>query len=414
MSGRALEGIRVLDFTWVLAGPIMTRALAYHGAEVIRIETNKRLDPVIPFFAVNAETHAGKLSAGLDVSHPEGMKLFERLVKVSDVVADNYAAGVLARLGLTNERLSEINPKIIQLTMPAMGSSGPHKSDVTFGPNIHAVAGLDHLTGYPDATPGGIGIAYADYAAPGHAIVAILAALAYRDKSGKGQLIDLSQFESLVSLLGPEMLTYFVNGEEPIRKGNDNSHQAPYNCYPTRGQDKWVAIAVSSDAEWVKLCGAMGKPSLANDPKFATLAQRLRNQKALDKIVGEWTAPKTAYEVMITLQSQGVPSGMVLDIPEVIEDRQLIARDFLHFGYPDHWLGKLNTGGIQAKLSETPGFAKTPAPYMGEHNDYVFGTLLGMSKDEISKYVEKKVIEVTKPEDYPVPPQMAAMFPKKK
>ncbi len=186
MGTRALEGIRVLDFCWVLAGPIMNRALACHGAEVIRVETNKRLDPVLPYFAVNAETQQGKLSMGLDVSHPEGRKLFERMVKISDVVTDNYAAGVMGKLGLTCEALSAMNPRIIQLTMPAMGSWGPHKGDVTFGPNLHALAGLDHLTGYPDVTPGGIGIAYADYAAPGHAIVAILAALEHRDRTGKG------------------------------------------------------------------------------------------------------------------------------------------------------------------------------------------------------------------------------------
>lgn len=413
MDGRALEGIRVLDFTWVLAGPIMTRALAYHGAEVIRVETTKRLDPVMPYFAINAETHAGKLSIGLDATHPEGKKLFERLLKISDIVSDNYAVGVMERLDLTYDRISKINPRIIQLTMPALGSTGPHRSDVTFGPNIHAVAGLDHLTGYPDATPGGIGIAYADYVAPGHAIVAILAALEYRERTGRGQWIDLSQFESLVSLLGPELLGFFANREEAIRDGNRYSCQAPYNCYPCRGYDKWCAIAVSNDEEWTRLCMAMGKPSLAEDQRFATVAQRLRNQEELDGIIREWTSQRTSYDVMVTLQGHGVPAGMVQDIPDVVQDRQLAARGLLQVDVPDYWFGKVTLGGIQIKLSATPGAITGPAPYMGEHNDYVFGTLLGMSKDEVQRYIDQKIIEVTKPEQYPVPPYMAPFLPKR-
>ncbi len=413
MSLRALEGVRVLDFTWVLAGPIMNRALAYHGAEVIRMETTKRLDPVMPFFAVSAETHAGKLSAGLDVSHPEGRKLFERLVKVSDLVTDNYAAGVMEKLGLTYQALSAVNPRIIQVTMPAMGSSGPHKDDVTFGPNLHALAGLDHLTGYPDTVPGGIGIAYADYAAPGHAIVAILAALEYRDRTDKGQWIDLSQFESLVSLMGPELLTYLVNGEETVRDANRSPWQAPYNCYPCRGQDKWIAIAVSTDEEWVALCAAMGQPGLAGDPRFATLALRLKNRDELDRTIGAWTSARTSYDVMMTLQARGVTAGMVQDIPELIEDRHLAARGFLHRDVPDHWLGKVSIGGTQVRLSETPGAITGPAPYMGQHNDYVFGKLLGLSQAEIKRYTEMQVIELTPPEKYPVPPQLAALLPKR-
>ncbi len=410
MSERALEGIRVLDFSWVLAGPIMTRALAYHGAEVIRVETTRRLDPVLPYFGTNAETHAGKLSIGLDVSRPEGFRLFRRLVQKSDVVVDNYAAGVMERLGLTYAKLSEMHREIIQVTMPAMGSSGPHKNDITFGPNIHAVAGLDHLTGYPDSTPGGLGISYADYAAPGHAMVAILAALEYRDRTGRGQWIDLSQFESLVSLLGPELLAFVVNGDEATRDGNRVVPKAPYSSYPCRGQDQWCVIAVGTDDEWAGLCTAMDRPALALDPRFATLARRLQNQDELDRLVGQWTASRTSYDVMTTLQGHGVPAGMAQDIPQLLQDTHLAAREFLHVDVPDHWYQKVTLGGIQIRLSETPGAVTGPAPYMGEHNDYVFGTLLGLSEAERRELAEQKVIEVTMPDQYQVPPDIRPML----
>ncbi|MBI3744390.1 MAG: CoA transferase [Chloroflexi bacterium] len=413
MAERALEGIRVLDFTWVLAGPIMTRSLAYHGAEVYRVETTKRLDPVLPYFATNAETHIGKRSIGLNVAHPEGRKLFERLVKISDLVCDNYAAGVMERLGFTYENLSKINPRLIQLTMPAMGSTGPHKGDVTFGPNLHAVGGLDHLTGYPDATPGGIGVAFADYAAPGHAIVSILAALEYRDRTGKGQWIDLAQFESLATCLGPDMLAWQIDGVNPIRSGNRVNNQAPYGCYPCRGNDRWCVIAVSNQDEWGALCAAMGKPALVNDTRFATITARLKNLDALDKVISEWTSQHTAYDVMMTLQRGDVPAGMVQDIPEFVVDPHIEARGFLTKDMKDHWFGKVTCGGMQVRLSDTPGQATGPAPYMGEHNDHVFGTLLGLSEAERKRLASEGVIETTMPDQYMVPPNLKAALGKK-
>ncbi len=400
---RALDGIRVLDFTWVLAGPILTRALAFHGAEVIRVETSKRLDPVVPFSPNYGETHAGKKSIGLNVGHPEGRKLFNRLLEVSDVVVDNYAAGVMERLGLGYEKLREVNPRIIQLTMPALGSSGPHKDDVTFGPNLHALSGLDHLTGYPEEIPGGVGMAYADYAAPGHAFVALMAALWDRDITGEGQWIDLSQFEALVSVMGPELLATIVNGEDPIRQGNFSQYKAPYNCYPCRGEDKWCAIAVSTDDEWARLCQAMGNPGLAQDTRFDTVLARLKNRAELDGIISKWTARQTSYEVMMTLQRAGVAASMVQDMPEVCKDPHLAAREFLQTDIPDHWHGKVNLGGIQVRLSSTPGWVKDAAPYMGEQNGLVFGELLGMAPEEIETLKAKGAIEEMKPEAYPYP-----------
>ncbi|MBW2091104.1 MAG: CoA transferase [Deltaproteobacteria bacterium] len=409
----ALEGVRVLDLTRVWSGPLAGRILATLGAEVIHISGRVTVDSkvfapdvarILSIFPDNEpgetpwnrnsqtnDLHRNKLGMTLELNTPEGVDIFKRLVKVSDVVLENYSPRVMPNFGLDYPVLSRINPAIILCSMPGYGATGPYRDWVSYGTNLDPASGLASLMGYAGEEAHMSGNAYPDPVAALHATGAILTALFYQRRTGRGQYIDLSQAESATCLLGEAVLGYALSGRIPPRLGNRHPSLAPQGCYKCRGDDKWVAIAVSTDEEWTALCQVMESPDLVNDPRFADMASRCKNQDTLDERIETWTSQRTHFEAMRLLQEAGVPSGAVLDAAELVSNEHLAERDFFwEIEHPE--TGRRKYCGLPIKLSKTPAVLKRPAPLLGEHNEYVLGEILGLSRDEIVQLEEKGII----------------------
>ena len=309
-----LEGIRVADFCWFGAGPIYTESLANHGAQVIRVESQAHIDGLrlahpMPegkyTFNVSGyynNYNASKLSFTLNMKHPKALDVALRLVAISDIVTENYTPGTLEKWGLTYQKLQEIKPDIILVREPMQGSDGPHAKFGGFGAVISPLAGLSHLTGSPERVPVGLGTNYTDYVInPGHTIIATLAALRYRNRTGKGQLVEVAQVESSVCVVGTAILDYTSNGRVQNRQGNRLPYAAPHGAYRCQGDDRWCVIAVFSDDQWRALCQAIGDPQWCHEKRFATLQARKQNEDELDRLIEGWTGTRTAEEVMETL-----------------------------------------------------------------------------------------------------------------
>lgn len=413
MPQLALGSLRVIALTQLYAGPYATRLLADMGAEVIKVESAIRTGrgslavqggAVYPDgepgekpynrIAYYNELNRNHLAISLNLFKEEGRGIFLALVRVSDVVVENFSARVMPNFGLDYPILAKVRPEIIMLSMPAYGVTGPYRDYVGYGTGIEAMSGLSAMTGYECGPPLSVGIAYADPNAGLHAAFAILTALRYRRRTGKGQFIDLSQREALTMLLGEAILDYSMNRRVPKRTGNGHPFMAPHGCYPCRDDDKWVSIAVSSDEEWDALCRAMGNPDWAKDERFGDSMSRWRNRKELDQLIGEWTRKHNHYEVMHFLQQVGVKAGAVLNIAEMVEDHHYKERGFFEtVAHPE--AGTHPHPGVPWKLSRTPGKIRRPAPCFAEHNDYVFKELLGIPPKEIERLTQEKVISTT-------------------
>ena len=392
-NGLALEGIRVLDFTWIHAGPSATRILADQGAEVIKVESNNALSVVGGPASATARGlgqrhnwNAGKLSISLNMKTPQGIDIARRLVAVSDVVAENFSGRVMPSWGLDYASIRPINPSVIMLSMSGLGRTGPWKDRVSYGQTLQAWSGFTELTGFPDADPSGPASAYSDAVGGMAGAQAVLLALIHRSRTGRGQWLDVSQFESLSSLLETLVLDLSVNGSAAVstRTGNRPAHGggAPHGAYRCIGEDRWVAITVFSHEEWRAFVDAMGCPQWALDERFATNDARERNADALDALVESWTAQHTAEEAMALLQSAGVAAGVVQTGEDLSRDPQLKERGFF-LRVPDHQ-GKLRTiESAPYKLSRTPGSVTRGAPAFASDMTYVLRELLGMSDEEV-------------------------------
>ncbi len=385
-----LHNIRILDFTWVLAGPYATRLLADFGAEVIKVQ------PPMPeaqdrFARGYYNTwNRNKLGISLSLNKPEGIALAKKLVSISDAVVENFAPRVMANWGLDYDNLKKIKPDVIMLSMSTIGNTGPWRDYVGFGPTIQAFSGLTYLTSYPDKPPSGLGYAYADHMAGLFAALALLGALEYRRKTGEGQHIDLSQVETMTSLLSEAILDYAVTGKASRPVGNRSSEVAPHGVYRCRGDDRWCAISVS-DCQWQGFKRALDNPSWADDKKFGTLEDRLKNADELDRLVETWTKKHTAEEVMALLQREGVPAGVVQDARDLANDPQLRARGFfVELGHSE--LGKTVSDTTPIKLSDTPAGYRRAAPGLGQDNDYVYQKLLNMSEAEMAELKQRGII----------------------
>ena len=391
-----LKGIRILDFSKIWAGPFATRYLGDLGAEVIRIETNRVPEggrvsgPVSPMFG---DINRSKLSITLDFQTPEGLELMKRLVKESDFVLDNFPPRVLDRRGLGYETLKEVNPGIIMIQMPGYGNTGPYSDYVAFGQELMSNSGLTYLWGYPDSPQEARAKAYyTDFASAAIAACAMMIALEYRSQTGRGQYIELSQAEAFASTMGVGLLDYLVNGRswEPV--GNRNLTAAPHGCYPCRGEDQWCVIACWTQEHWESLCKTVGDLLWTSDPRFASQELRWKNQDGLDEAIGQWTKDYTPYQAMRMLQKAGVPAGAVQSAEQLYYDLHLRARNFIvEVEHTPRW-GRMEHSGIIVGLSESPGRIVRGAPALAEHNNYVFGDILGMKQEEIDQMVEKKVI----------------------
>jgi crotonobetainyl-CoA:carnitine CoA-transferase CaiB-like acyl-CoA transferase len=334
-----------------------------------------------------------KISCCLDLTRPDGVEVFKRLLKVSDVFFESNAADTMEKLNLTYDVLKEVNPALIYLSMPGLGCSGPHKYCSVFGAQLQALAGHTWLTRYPDLdyTTTQSLIFHSDAAAGATAAFAILCALRYRKRTGKGQFIDLAQIETVVPHLGEAIMDYTMNGrvQEPL--GNRHPFIAPQGVYRCLGEDKWVVISVSSEEEWQGLCRALGTPHWIQEDRFSTALNRLKNQDELDKYIEEWTCRHDNYEVMFLLQKEGIAAGPVLDNRDAFHDAHLVSRGF--FERVSHReAGTHLYPGMLWKMSETPISIRKPPPCLGEHNSYVFKEVLGMSDEKIAELEKEKII----------------------
>ncbi len=401
-----LNNVRVLDLTMAWAGPYATRLLADMGAEVIKIEAVENWDLLRTFTGQAPDVervwdrspyfnhvNRNKYGCVLDLSKAGGRDLFLRLVAISDVLIENFRAEVMDNLGLSYETLAAINPELIYVSMPGHGKSGPERDFIAYGTNVEQLAGLCHLSGYADGPPQKTGISYGDPIAGIAAAGAVGLALWHRRRSGRGQYIEVAQRETLINLIGEYVVGFSMSakggsasggtGREPARRGNRHSSMAPHGCYPCAGDDQWLTIACEDDAQFAALCGAIGRPELAADPRFADVVSRYRHQDALDDVIAAWTRARLKEEAARALQAASVPAMPVLGVPEVFADEHLRVRRF--FEPVSHAVaGAWEIEGPHWRLSESPGHVRLPAPAFGEHSDYVFRHLLRLSDEEIA------------------------------
>ena len=405
MGNKVLEGVKVADFGQTVAGGIIGGILASYGADVIRVESRTRVDFVRqspPFMEGSAwkgdrsglwanTGNAGKRSITLNLNHPRGGEIAKRLVAWADVVIENFAGGRMAKWGLGYEDLKKIKPEIIMLSASMFGQTGPFFDKKGTGGVLVSMSGIANLTGYPDGPPMQPSWVYSDFFVPKLAVLAIVAAIDYRCRSGRGQYLDLSQFEVAMHFMTPVILESVVNRREPGRIGNRLTYAAPCGVYRCKGDLRWCAITVFSDEEWKSLCRVMGKPALAEDHQFATLMGRLENGDKLDTIIEEWTINHSPEKVMDLLQNAGVPAGVVQNGEDLDQDPQLKSRSY--YWELDHPVfGRYSYSGMPVKLSKTP-YEMKRSPCFGEDNEYVYTNLLRVSDEEFIQLLNEGVFE---------------------
>ncbi|MCY4619925.1 MAG: CoA transferase [Chloroflexi bacterium] len=406
---RPLDGVRVADFSWFGVGPISARTLADFGADVIRVESEARVDglrygePIKPgksgynvcayFNNFNADKRSFLLNMGVEGARDVAYRLIER----SDIFISNLTPRIFERWGLTYEDLCKVKPDIIAAYQPMLGLWGPHRDFAGFGAVLTPITGISHLSGDPERKPVGVGTNYPDYVVnPGHSVVAILAALRHRRRTGQGQRIELAQIESVAATIGPALLDYTANGESQVRKGNQSSWMCPHGIYrcadDPSGRERWIAIAVGEDAQWESLCAIAEGASFATDDRFATLLGRRRHEDVLNGLISAWTVSFDAASLAIHLQSAGVAASLVHDGEDMCEhDEHLAERGF--YEYLDHPETDISLyDGPIVKLHETPGYLASPAPLFGEHTFEVATEVLGYSGDEVAELTASGVL----------------------
>ena len=397
-----LEGIRVCDFSWIVAGPQATRILADLGAEVIKVENADHLDAVRRMPGQPGPNRRGmhnnfnrnKLGITANLTHPGGRELVERLIGVSDLVVENYSPGAFARMGFPYERLRELRPDIVYLSISGYGHLGRDASYVTWGPTAQAVSGATAVSGLPDQPPAGWGYSYLDHTAGYYGAIAALMALYHRAQTGEGQHVDLSQVETGMLLAGVQMLDFQVNGRPSERIGNRSRWPAvaPHGIYPCAGEDRWIAIAVEDDACWRALCAELGLPALAADERFTTNEGRVAHQDALDAAIASCTPEREAHELMEALQARGVAAGVVQTMEDRMErDPQLAARGFYPVA-PHPELGDHRFEGVPLRFSKARWRLDRGAPLLGEHTREIATGLLGYSESEYETLVAEGAV----------------------
>lgn len=397
MATLPLGGARVLDFTWIVAGPVATRILADQGAEVIKLERKSAL--LGPRrIGIQGDLNRNKLSVAINMGDPRGIELARRLAAKSDIVIDNFSARVMRQWGMDYQSLAALKSDIICISMSGLGHTGPRSSYVSYGPTLQALSGYTMMMAEDDGSPAGYGYSYADMCGGYTGALAALIALYNRKRTGRGQFVDLSQFEAVTSVIGPALLDIAANArpQEPVDYRSQEGPAAPYGvykCAPLDGDDdRWIAISVRSQAEWTRFVEAIGAPAWTTESKFQTLFLRIQNRDELDAHVTRWTLGRSAEDAMATLQAAHIPAGVVSNGQDLCErDPQLQARGF----WPELKLpegGATRVTGVPFRFSGASGSVRTVAPEVAEHNDYVLGDLLGLSRAERDRLVEQGVV----------------------
>lgn len=396
-----LSGIRVVDLTWIVAGPQTTRIFADLGAEVIKVEYKESPDYIrgAPPFAENipGENRSGffnnlnrnKKSLTLNVMHPDGMNVLKNLISVSDVLIENFSSKVLDRWGLNYEEQKKIKPDIIYLSLSGFGHSGSKQDYTTWGPTAQALSGLTYMSGSPDEFPAGWGYSFLDHTAGYYGAIALLLALHHRNNTGEGQSIDISQVETGMVLTGTYLLDYFVNGRKYRRPGNPPGNRArfdivaPHNIYRCLGEDKWIAIVVSNNEEWGRFCISLERLDLLNNDLFTTNELRITNQDLLDKEISKSLIDRNSLEVMHMLQKEGISAGIVQNAKDrVTDDPQLKSREYFQtIEHPE--IGTYEFDGFPAKFSDIGYRMERSSPILGQDSKYVISDLLGYPKKDI-------------------------------
>ena len=398
-----LDGYRVLDFGWVLAGAVPGMILADMGADVIKVETRQRMDymrlgrPIIgdtPDPEQNPMFHnvnRGKRSITLNTTRPEAVELARQLAAQCDVVIENFSPGVMQRLGLDYPTLSRDNPRLVMASITSNGQTGPLRDLRAYAPSIGALSGLDSTMGYQNGRPLGLKHAYADLCGALHAVFAITAALYQRRRTNRGQYIDLSMLRATVATMGAGLMEYELTGRVPQPQGNHDPTMAPYGNYPCQGQDQWVSIAVRTQAEWQGLLEAMGHPDWANQPPFASRYARLNHRQQLDAHLSQWTQTLPPWEAAQLLQTHGVAAFPVLDAEARLFNPHFQERG-LYSEIEHPALGIEPIFNLMWQLSRTPPQIRRHAPQLGEHNRQVFCHLLNLPESELTRLQKNQVI----------------------
>ncbi|MDO8490991.1 MAG: CoA transferase [Dehalococcoidia bacterium] len=390
-----LEGIKVANFSWTGVGPMCIRYLAHWGATVVRVENHTRLDmprvflpfkdgiPGINRSAMFANVNTSVLGVTINLNKQAGLDIAWKLIKWADVMAESFTPGTMAKWGLDYESVSKVRPDIIYFSTTQNGQTGPMSRVAGFGIHAQALAGFPYVCGWPDRGPAPTQGAYTDYIAPRFGAVSILGALEYRRRTGEGQYIDQAQFEAGVQFLAPQIMDYRVNGRITGRNGNRLPNAAPHGAYPCKGDDRWCAIAVFSDDEWLRFRLALGSPAWARDSRFGTFAGRKEHEDELDHLVGERTSGYTAEEVETLMQTVGVAASVVQTSQDLYEDAHLAQQGYFR-NLKHSEMGYIPYQGPQFALSDSPDH-QFASPCIGEHNDHVFKEILGMSDGQVAR-----------------------------
>lgn len=397
----ALNGIRIVELSSGIVGPLSTDMLALMGAQVIKIESRRSLELTRLMFhvALNVkdpdasprfnEANLNKIGMCLDLTRPEGLNLAKEIIKISDAVVENYAAGIIDKLGLSYDVIKEINPDIVMLSASASGRTGPEAGVRALAPVFSALSGVSEMTGYADGEPF-VGRMSMDTISATSVCFALLSALWHRQRTGQGQYIDYSSREELSCTIADSLMDYIMNGRIQSRNGNRDDIMAPHNCYPCQGDDSWISIAVGSDEEWKALCDVMGNPEWTKDERFADARSRWLNQEDMDKLLGEWTKNYVHYDLMDILQKAGVAAVPSFSAQDIFTDPHMASREFMEV--VEH--PKIGASMIIRhpwRLSETPPEITRHSPLLGEHNGYIIGDLMGASKEEIDNLEKENI-----------------------
>ncbi|HUN57151.1 MAG TPA: CoA transferase [Candidatus Binataceae bacterium] len=404
-NSRPLDGIRVLNFSWVWAGPFCTMQLAHLGAEVIKIESRERLDigRRLPIYPKGMEGnldrcgyynqwHQGKKSVQLNFAHPEALAIARELAATADVVVDNFATGVMDDFGLGHDELRRLKPDLIVASITGYGHTGPQKDYMGYGPAIVMISGLASLTGYQGGPPREVGISLGDPNGGIHAAFAICASLLARRRTGcSGQSIDLSLWEAMAALLPEGWMEFAMNRTQPPRIGNRDPLMAPHDCYRCAGEDEWVSIACRTDHEFAELCRIIGRPELATADGYRSAGARKAREDELDAIISAWTATRSKFEITAILQEAKIPAFPSMNSKDLAEDPQLNERGFFErLSHPA--VGTQTHAGIPWLLTNSPNGVRTAAPTLGQHTREVLRNLLDYSDEKIEALTRNGIL----------------------
>jgi len=401
LSGKILEGIRIVEFGWAVVGPLTTSWAGNYGAEVIKIETRTRPDVIrtmTPFKDDKVDMdnslffgreNASKYSMALDLKHPDGVKTARLLVAKSDVVLDSYTAGVMDKYGLGYDELRRLKPDIIMLSSCMYGQTGALRSMPGYGVPLTAISGITYLCGWPDRTPAGPYGSYTDYLVPRLNLLALVSALDHRRRTGKGVFIDAAQLESSVQFVAPALLDHVANGAVQNRTGNSSPRACPHGVYRCRGDDRWCAIAVRTETQWRGFCDAIGNPPWTKEPRFAGFRERKANEGELNTLVETWTTQHSAKKVMFLMQEYGVPAGVLNTGKDLQSDLQL-AHDEYYARLEHPVMGVVGYPRHSIEFSKAvQGVRRSPC--LGEHTEFVCKEIIGLSDQEYEEYRERGV-----------------------